>query len=495
MKQSIYKVKCEHPRLIYNPRLKQLMCCFDSLVYFSRHIRITAHDRSEFRLLDIPIHRLFHFPSLSVFYSSSNCIKDYDVVDALLDSCFFLDEETGATEPLYMVVSCGRCDACRSQKVYSYIQRCELAAASCDTPPVFVTLQYNDEHLPYHGVSVRHVQLFKKRFKRTVELMFGSSAAKLVKFFVVSEYGHENHRPHYHLVLFGLPPQLSNPEKALCNYTLYHIVMYCWREPVRKSNGLFVTFNEYRKFYPQIFKRPPHYDPYSYGYVNLQYSNKGKSPIAYTLKYQLKDNDYTKSHWYDYRVMHGTFVLCSVNLGVDFVQQSRNSLLDSVDGVFKYYDKFRGQMSECHLVGYFINKLFPPISKLVSSDVRKALLDLHFVADLSVSQCRFDKDICASLLASVMFYNSKFPFINPRQFQFDFSHSYAVVTDAFLMDLFLRSTSILDSVKSVDPRILSAALADRDRFLAKMSSVPPDVGGISHRFSKQIKVMQSKAQL
>lgn len=59
----------------------------------------------------------------------------------------------------------------------------------------FVTLTYSAEHLPDDvSVSVRHLQLFMKRLRKRV----GS-----VRFFGCGEYGEQNMRPHYHVIVFG----------------------------------------------------------------------------------------------------------------------------------------------------------------------------------------------------------------------------------------------------------------------------------------------------
>lgn len=66
-------------------------------------------------------------------------------------------------------------------------------ASSC-----FVTLTYDDEHLPVDGsLCPKDVQLWLKRLRRSVE------PARL-RYFLVGEYGNRTFRPHYHLALFGL---------------------------------------------------------------------------------------------------------------------------------------------------------------------------------------------------------------------------------------------------------------------------------------------------
>lgn len=59
----------------------------------------------------------------------------------------------------------------------------------------FVTLTYNDLFLPdNYSVSVRAIQLFMKRVRK---------AGHKVRFFACGEYGEDNLRPHYHVMIFG----------------------------------------------------------------------------------------------------------------------------------------------------------------------------------------------------------------------------------------------------------------------------------------------------
>lgn len=65
----------------------------------------------------------------------------------------------------------------------------------------FVTLTYDEEHLPCDGcVSVKDAQLFLKRLRQRMV------PAKL-RYFIVGEYGDVTRRPHYHAVLFGCVDQ------------------------------------------------------------------------------------------------------------------------------------------------------------------------------------------------------------------------------------------------------------------------------------------------
>lgn len=98
-----------------------------------------------------------------------------------------------------VTVSCGKCLECVRQKSYEWAFRimheCSLHEDNC-----FVTLTYNDEHLPYDcSVSRREVQLFMKRLRKELSPL-------RVRFFACGEYGKKLHRPHYHLIIFGWFP-------------------------------------------------------------------------------------------------------------------------------------------------------------------------------------------------------------------------------------------------------------------------------------------------
>jgi len=68
----------------------------------------------------------------------------------------------------------------------------ELATAG---PSCFLTLTYDDEHLPKDWcVSIRELQLFLKRLRR---------AGFDLRYLACGEYGEKNQRPHYHAILFG----------------------------------------------------------------------------------------------------------------------------------------------------------------------------------------------------------------------------------------------------------------------------------------------------
>lgn len=91
---------------------------------------------------------------------------------------------------------CGQCLPCRLNRRRVWTARLMLESYLHEAS-VFLTLTYDPEHHPADGsVSPRHLQLFMKKLRERVD-------GKL-RFFGVGEYGDLNHRPHYHLVVFGL---------------------------------------------------------------------------------------------------------------------------------------------------------------------------------------------------------------------------------------------------------------------------------------------------
>lgn len=99
-------------------------------------------------------------------------------------------------------VGCGGCLHCRVNKARVWQHRLLLEEMSWELTS-FVTLTYDDEHLPRDGsVSPREMQLFLKRLRKRCEPI-------KIRFYGVGEYGDESMRPHYHLALFGVGFELD----------------------------------------------------------------------------------------------------------------------------------------------------------------------------------------------------------------------------------------------------------------------------------------------
>lgn len=88
---------------------------------------------------------------------------------------------------------CGKCLNCRLNKANEWSVRCMLESLEHENN-WFVTLTYDDEHLPEDGLLHRDVlQKFFKRLRKYTKF----------RYFGCGEYGTKNGRPHYHVILFG----------------------------------------------------------------------------------------------------------------------------------------------------------------------------------------------------------------------------------------------------------------------------------------------------
>lgn len=71
---------------------------------------------------------------------------------------------------------------------------------------IFVTLTYDEDHLPADGSLIpRHLQLFIKRLRKAAATSGTvlQRAGRGIRFFASGEYGDVSGRPHYHALLFN----------------------------------------------------------------------------------------------------------------------------------------------------------------------------------------------------------------------------------------------------------------------------------------------------
>lgn len=102
---------------------------------------------------------------------------------------------------------CGYCAACRRDKINMWSDR--LAFEAIGKPSSFLTLTYDDDHLPKDkSVHLEDWQEFHNRLRHR-------KGVPPYKYFVTSEYGELNFRPHMHVCLIGIDWQDWNQYKAI----------------------------------------------------------------------------------------------------------------------------------------------------------------------------------------------------------------------------------------------------------------------------------------
>lgn len=113
-------------------------------------------------------------------------------------------------------VPCGQCIECRLQRSREWATRCMLEAEASSSV-WFVTLTYDDNHLPVsYSVDSSTGEAFpvmtlvpddlQKFIKRLRRFFSYRGCTRPIRFFAAGEYGDQSFRPHYHLILFNLPP-------------------------------------------------------------------------------------------------------------------------------------------------------------------------------------------------------------------------------------------------------------------------------------------------
>lgn len=90
---------------------------------------------------------------------------------------------------------CGRCIGCKLEHSRQWAVRC-MHEASMHRANCFLTLTYDDGHVPAYGTLVKsHFQDFMKRLRY--------HAGVPIRYYMCGEYGELYRRPHYHACLFG----------------------------------------------------------------------------------------------------------------------------------------------------------------------------------------------------------------------------------------------------------------------------------------------------
>jgi len=91
-------------------------------------------------------------------------------------------------------VPCGRCIGCRLERSRQWAVRC-LHESKSHEDNCFITLTYDDEHLPRdRSLDVKVFQDFVKRMRKKVGKF---------RYFHCGEYGEKEFRPHFHACIFG----------------------------------------------------------------------------------------------------------------------------------------------------------------------------------------------------------------------------------------------------------------------------------------------------
>lgn len=177
---------CLNPRVLIHPSLK-ILCGLHGLTHI-------------------------HTPQGSFLASPYDCtrlcseIDNKSNPDDINNQYYVFNPATGESHPLFFFAPCNNCSECVVSRYSELASRLQFEVLSHDSsiPVIFFTLTYDDDHLPPDGVCRAHITDFVNKLHLYLHRAGISSP---FRHFIVSEYGTDpryTRRAHYHGLLFGL---------------------------------------------------------------------------------------------------------------------------------------------------------------------------------------------------------------------------------------------------------------------------------------------------
>lgn len=137
-----------------------------------------------------------------------------------------------------IICPCGKCMPCRIARTRDWSIRLMMEEKT-STDTCFITLTYDDEHLPENGSLVKSdLQKFWKRLRKDCN--------SKIRYYACGEYGDEKQRPHYHAIIFGLgvnetTRQLLKDNWRLCDSSRFNGtksgLSFCEPDSIRYVTG------------------------------------------------------------------------------------------------------------------------------------------------------------------------------------------------------------------------------------------------------------------
>lgn len=318
------KIYCDNPVIILNPSFKDIVLKW-------RHYQI-ADSICTLSYASVSAWKL-SFP-----YGNFSKYKTHVTLENI-DSYYAFNPETSETIPMYIQVPCTKCILCRekSSREWSFRALCENNSSTSE--PLFLTLTYNNEHLPKHGIFKEELQLFFKRLRIHLDR---KKIPHNIRYFACGEYGTKSGRPHYHAILWNFPEMKTLAQRL-------RFIENAWRLPT----------GEYASDGSPETK--------SIGFAYCVPARQGA--ISYVMKYMRKTpvvpNGCQPNFFLSSR-KNGGIGASYGRKYMDFYRKNPNVLEMTVT------DQYSGKTVTASMPAYFKNMFFPCMSNLVSKETRYA---------------------------------------------------------------------------------------------------------------------------
>lgn len=286
----------------------------------------------------VSTHYRYDFPNYQYtpkrFNVTMDNIDDYNVISP-----------DGEMYPMFIAVPCSKCPICRRKKANEWAFRATCENVYSTSQPLFLTMTYNNAHLPQHGVFKEEIQLFMKRMRIKLDR---NNIIHNIRYFAVGEYGSKSGRPHYHMLLWNFPTESFGN-----TYNVLKFVENCWQTPILKNGSM-------------VYKRDGSPKTESLGFCLCKPCDTGA--VSYVMKYMRKEARLPEEH------SNPVFFLSSRKNGGLGSQYAR----DYKDFYWKHpeclditvCDPFSGKSFTSTLPGYFKRLYFPSNSTVCDKITR-----------------------------------------------------------------------------------------------------------------------------
>lgn len=133
----------------------------------------------------------------------------------------YLDKKSGELVEPHQI-NCGQCRSCRIAHAREWANRCVMEQVTSNKGESwFLTLTYDDDHLPVIGDALRP-SVYAKDMEKFIHDLRQHYARKYnvdgIRYFYAAEYGDKTCRPHYHMLVYNLPLLDLKPYKVTYNH-------------------------------------------------------------------------------------------------------------------------------------------------------------------------------------------------------------------------------------------------------------------------------------
>lgn len=239
-------------------------------------------------------------------------------------------------------IGCGQCLACKLNYSRDRATLIMLEARNYpETSKWFVTVTYDDEHLPCHtyrdemtgkkytgfSLNIKDMQKFFKKIRK-------NNPEIKIKYVMAGEYGSKTMRPHYHIILLGMPLDISRLKLWNRNE---------WNQPIWKCSELEEYWNK----------------------GNIMVGALSWETAAYTCRYTLKKADNSRpKEWYYLQGLIPEFISWSNGFGDNYFLKNTREIIETDSVPIK--NKKTGTMVKPPLKFYrTLGEYYPEVKELI----------------------------------------------------------------------------------------------------------------------------------